>query len=92
MKLFKNLLFLVCVLGSFGGYAQNKAAFAVHSHNDYLQPVPFWDAFSAGCASIEVDVILQDGGLMVAHEKASIQAPRTFENLYLKPIVTQRHL
>jgi alkaline phosphatase len=86
MKLFKNLLFLVCVLGSFGGYAQNKAAFAVHSHNDYLQPVPFWDAFSAGCASIEVDVILQDGGLMVAHEKASIQAPRTFENLYLKPI------
>jgi alkaline phosphatase len=86
MKLFKNLLILVCVLGSFGGYAQNKAAFAVHSHNDYLQPVPFWDAFSAGCASIEVDVILQDGGLMVAHEKASIQAPRTFENLYLKPI------
>ena len=86
MKLFKNLLFFVCVLTSFGGYAQNKAAFAVHSHNDYLQPVPFWDAFSAGCASIEVDVILQEGGLMVAHEKESIQAPRTFENLYLKPI------
>ena len=86
MKLFKNLLILVCVLGSFGGYAQNKAAFAVHSHNDYLQPVPFWDAFSAGCASIEVDVILQEGGLMVAHERESIQAPRTFENLYLKPI------
>jgi alkaline phosphatase len=86
MKLLKNLLILVCVLTSFGGYAQNKAAFAVHSHNDYLQPVPFWDAFSAGCASIEVDVILQDGGLMVAHERESIQAPRTFENLYLKPI------
>jgi alkaline phosphatase len=86
MKLLKNLLFFVCVLCSFGGYAQNKAAFAVHSHNDYLQPVPFWDAFSAGCASIEVDVILQEGGLMVAHEKESIQAPRTFESLYLKPI------
>jgi alkaline phosphatase len=86
MKLLKNLLILVCVLGSFGGYAQNKAAFAVHSHNDYLQPVPFWDAYSAGCASIEVDVILQDGGLMVAHEKESIQASRTFESLYLKPI------
>jgi alkaline phosphatase len=86
MKLLKNLLILVCVLGSFGGYAQNKAAFAVHSHNDYLQPVPFWDAFSAGCASIEVDVILQEGELMVAHEKESIQASRTFESLYLKPI------
>jgi len=86
MKLLKNLLILVCVLTSFGGYAQNKAAFAVHSHNDYLQPVPFWDAFSAGCASIEIDVILQEGGLMVAHEKESIQASRTFESLYLKPI------
>jgi len=86
MKLLKNLLFFACVLASFGGYAQNKAAFAVHSHNDYLQPVPFWDAFSAGCASIEVDVILQEGELMVAHEKESIQASRTFESLYLKPI------
>ena len=86
MKLLKNLLIFACVLVSFGGYAQNKAAFAVHSHNDYLQPVPFWDAYSAGCASIEVDVILQDGGLMVAHERESIQAPRTFESLYLKPI------
>ena len=86
MKLLKNLLFIVCVFASFSGYAQTKAAFAVHSHNDYLQPVPFWDAYSAGCASIEVDVILQDGGLMVAHEKESIQAPRTFESLYLKPI------
>jgi alkaline phosphatase len=86
MKLLKNLLIFACVLASFGGYAQNKAAFAVHSHNDYLQPVPFWDAFSAGCASIEVDVILQEGGLMVAHERESIQAQRTFESLYLKPI------
>jgi len=86
MKLLNNLLFIVCVLASFGGYAQNKAAFAVHSHNDYLQPVPFWDAYSAGCASIEVDVILQEGELMVAHEKESIQASRTFESLYLKPI------
>ena len=86
MKLLKKLLFFVGVLASFSGHAQNKAAFAVHSHNDYLQPVPFWDAFSAGCASIEVDVILQEGGLMVAHEKASIQAQRTFENLYLNPI------
>lgn len=86
MKFFKKLLFLVGVLVSFGGYAQNKAVFAVHSHNDYLQPVPFWDAFSAGCASIEVDVILQEGELMVAHEKRSIQKQRTLESLYLKPI------
>lgn len=28
----------------------------VHSHNDYSQDVPFWNAFSAGANSIEVDV------------------------------------
>ena len=53
---------LLLIFASFNGYLQSKAAFAAHSHNDYLQPVPFWDAFSAGCASIEVDVILQDEG------------------------------
>lgn len=86
MKKFKSLLFIFCVLGSVAVYAQQKSSFALHSHNDYLQPVPFWDAFSAGCESIEVDVILQENELQVAHEKASIQAQRTLESLYLKPI------
>jgi len=38
MKLLKKLLFFVGVLASFSGYAQSKAAFAAHSHNDDLQP------------------------------------------------------
>lgn len=66
------------------GFAQRP--FALHSHNDYLQTVPFWDAFSAGCASIEVDVILQDGKLMAAHEKESILPTRTISSLYFEPI------
>jgi alkaline phosphatase len=66
--------------------AQTPISFSLHSHNDYLQPVPFWDAFSAGCASIEVDVILQNGDLMAAHEKESILATRTLRSLYLQPI------
>lgn len=86
MKLVKLILLIVCVLGPIASYTQQKTSFALHSHNDYLQPVPFWDAFSAGCASIEVDVILQEGELMVAHEKRSIQKQRTLESLYLKPI------
>ncbi|WP_198672977.1 alkaline phosphatase [Algoriphagus litoralis] len=60
--------------------------FKLHSHNDYLRNVPFWEAFGAGAASIEVDVILQDGSLMVAHEKESIQPERTLRSLYLEPI------
>jgi alkaline phosphatase len=86
MKL-TTLLLTLSLLGlSLLGLAQEKAPFSLHSHNDYLQPVPFWDAFSAGCASIEVDVILQEGELMVAHEKRSIKPQRTLESLYLKPI------
>lgn len=60
--------------------------FKLHSHNDYLRNVPFWEAFGAGAASIEVDVILQEGSLMVAHETESIQPERTLRSLYLEPI------
>ena len=69
MKNLKALLIILVMLGPFAVQAQQKTVFALHSHNDYLQPVPFWDAFSAGCASIEVDVILQEGQLQVAYEK-----------------------
>jgi alkaline phosphatase len=86
MKNLKALLIILVMLGPFAAQAQQNTTFALHSHNDYLQPVPFWDAFSAGCASIEVDVILQEGQLQVAHEKASIKPARTLVSLYLKPI------
>lgn len=86
MKNLKALLIVIVMLGPFAAQSQQNTTFALHSHNDYLQPVPFWDAFSAGCASIEVDVILQEGQLQVAHEKASIKPARTLVSLYLKPI------
>jgi alkaline phosphatase len=84
----KKIFSLVFAFGlfSFCSFGQETRSFSLHSHNDYLQKVPFWDAFSAGCASIEVDVILQNGRLMVAHEKESILPNRTLTSLYLKPI------
>src|SRR5690554_6724656 len=66
--------------------AQDARKFQLHSHNDYLQTVPFWTAFSAGASSIEVDVILKDGKLMAAHEPETIDPKRTIESLYLDPI------
>ncbi len=79
-------LFIAYLFLSFISQAQESRPFLLHSHNDYLQKVPFWDAYSAGCASIEVDVILQNGQLMAAHEKESILPSRTLTSLYLKPI------
>jgi alkaline phosphatase len=58
----------------------------IHSHNDYLRNIPFWEAASANVMSIEVDVILLRDTLFVAHEKESITSNRTFENLYLEPL------
>jgi len=60
--------------------------FKLHSHNDYLRNVPFWEAFGAGAASIEVDVILQEGKLMAAHEAESIKPELTLRSLYFEPI------
>ncbi|MCL6265001.1 hypothetical protein [Flagellimonas myxillae] len=58
----------------------------IHSHNDYEQRVPFWDAFSAGAKSIEADVFFKDGELFVAHEREHIRMGRTLETLYLMPL------
>jgi len=78
-----SFLFILVV---FGLSAQDIRKFQLHSHNDYLQDLPFWTAFSAGASSIEIDVILKDGQLMVAHEPDTIDPRRTIESLYMDPI------
>lgn len=60
--------------------------YKIHSHNDYLQKVPFWTAYACGLNSMEIDVFLQNDTLFVAHSKEEITAYNTIENLYLKPI------
>lgn len=64
----------------------------VHSHNDYLQNVPFYTAYSARCASIEADIFLVDGELYVAHEAKDIHKNRKLRNLYLNPIKEQMEM
>lgn len=58
-----------------------------HSHNDYTRNNPFTHAYSLGFGSIEVDLYLKDGELYVAHEPEEITADRTFDKLYLTPIL-----
>ncbi|MBB4078986.1 alkaline phosphatase [Lewinella aquimaris] len=63
-----------------------QAEYRVHSHNDYLQEVPFWLAYSSGAASIEVDLVLQNDTLYVAHARQEIDPTRTFSNTYLEEL------
>jgi hypothetical protein len=62
------------------------AAPLAHSHNDYEQPRPLLDALALGFDSVEADVWLVDGGLLVAHEASQVQSGRTLESLYLDPL------
>ncbi len=88
----KHFLFLVAIIFLLPFPALCQQDFRIHSHNDYLRETPFWEAFEAGAASIEVDVILTENGLMVAHEKESIRPELTLKSLYLEPISEAKKL
>jgi hypothetical protein len=57
-----------------------------HAHNDYEHPRPLLDALDCGFASIEADIHLVDGRLLVAHDRKSVKPERTLEALYLEPL------
>lgn len=60
----------------------------IHSHNDYAQQRPFWGAYEAGADSIEADVFLEGGELIVAHSRRSLKPENTLRRLYLEPLRT----
>jgi alkaline phosphatase len=58
----------------------------IHSHNDYRQKRPFWDAYEAGAHSIEADIHLVGGDLLVAHDRRAVKPGATLCRLYLDPL------
>ncbi|KAK4901136.1 Altered inheritance of mitochondria protein 6 [Elasticomyces elasticus] len=58
-----------------------------HSHNDYWRHIPLFDALHWGCTGVEADVWLFDEELYVGHNLASLTPNRTFESLYVNPLV-----
>jgi hypothetical protein len=57
-----------------------------HSHNDYQHARPLLDALDHGFCSIEADVFLVGGKLLVAHSRLQTSPERTLERLYLDPL------
>ena len=57
-----------------------------HAHNDYQHAQPLCDALARGFTSIEVDIHLIDGQLLVAHDKQDVRSDRTLQSLYLNPL------
>lgn len=57
-----------------------------HAHNDYLHERPLLDAVQNRFASVEADIFLVDGELLVAHTFWELDRNRTLQKLYLDPL------
>ncbi|MDT0341829.1 phosphatidylinositol-specific phospholipase C/glycerophosphodiester phosphodiesterase family protein [Streptomyces litchfieldiae] len=57
-----------------------------HAHNDYEHDRPLHDALAHGFTSVEADIWLVDGQLLVAHDAVDLDPARTLESLYLDPL------
>ncbi|MCE3014493.1 MAG: phosphatidylinositol-specific phospholipase C/glycerophosphodiester phosphodiesterase family protein [Pirellula sp.] len=57
-----------------------------HAHNDYLHERPLLDALDQGFCSVEADIFLVNGELLVAHTRVELSPKRTLQSLYLDPL------
>ena len=57
-----------------------------HAHNDFLNDRPLLDALKHGACSVEVDIFLVDGRLLVGHEREKLRAEETLTTMYLEPL------
>ncbi|SDH31093.1 Glycerophosphoryl diester phosphodiesterase family protein [Lentzea fradiae] len=91
----RSLLFLLTVLGLVAGAAPAAAApdrdrvrplARAHAHNDYEHTRPLFDALAQGFTSVEADIYLVGGELLVAHDPEDLDPSRTLRSLYLDPL------
>ncbi len=57
-----------------------------HAHNDYMHARPLQEALECGFCSVEADIYLVDGQLLVAHDRDKVKPGRTLQSLYLDPL------
>lgn len=82
------ILAVVAVIGSVV-VAEERKPFPLpqaHAHNDYHHERPLLDALAQGFCSVEADIFLVDGKLLVGHLPRELVRERTLESLYLVPL------
>jgi Glycerophosphoryl diester phosphodiesterase family len=83
---------VAAVIGALAGWpavasAQSEAGLErAHAHNDYEHERPLYDALDNQFKSVEADIWLVDGELLVAHDRVDVRPERTLESLYLAPL------
>ena len=88
---YKQKIFVMTMLLGTSSLVKAQFPVKIHSHNDYKQTVPFYEAYSQKVYSIESDMFYQDGEFYVSHTKEEINPQNTFERLYLNPLVDLYH-
>ena len=76
----------VICLGPATAPAQPTPLIHAHAHNDYEHQRPLLDALDQGFCSVEADIYLVDGQLLVAHDRDKVKSDRTLQALYLDPL------
>lgn len=66
--------------------AEVQSLSRAHAHNDYEHQRPLEDALAQGFGSVEVDIFLVDGELLVGHDPGDLRGDRTLRSLYLDPL------
>ena len=84
MKIIVSCLIVFLLTGT--TISQNKREAILHSHNDYENRIPLFDALNYGFRSIEVDIHLDNNELYVAHDSNEIDKSKTLDKLYLIPL------
>lgn len=79
-------LLLLMFLTPWAAFAGPVALERAHSHNDYTRAVPLQTALDHGFCSVEADIHLVEGALLVAHDLDKVEASKTLEALYLAPL------
>src|SRR5688500_4572676 len=80
------LVLLLCSITAFAAAPIGLALPQAHAHNDYEHTRPLLDALPHGFTSVEADVQLVDGKLLVAHDREDVDPAKTLAALYLDPL------
>jgi hypothetical protein len=91
MRVFHFIIVITFGLNTFAAFAAETQTepFLVpqaHAHNDYLHKRPLLDALDHGFCSVEADIFLKNGRLLVAHVSSQTAPEKTLQALYLDPL------
>ncbi len=88
MRNYYKYIFIVLLNLLLATSINSQTRVLIHSHNDYRQSVPFYQAYSQGVYSIEADIFsIENNKLLVGHDLEDLEEEKSFEEFYLNPII-----